>query len=129
VYIYIMPGQSITTAYRSLITAVIERAIADLKCIGPKCRRAETDRAMAFILSDTCEGYCLELGIDCETIREKAAALYRKIIAKDEPPRKQYRPRRLSGNYPYPVSKTEIYRNTKFVNLPHTDRREARPIQ
>jgi hypothetical protein len=80
-----MPGQSITTACHSLIAAVIERAIADLKGIGPKCRRVETDRAMAFILSDTCEGYCLELGIDCKTIRENAAALYRKIIKKEAP--------------------------------------------
>jgi transcription initiation factor TFIIIB Brf1 subunit/transcription initiation factor TFIIB len=124
-----MPEQSITTAYRSLIAAVIERAIADLKGIGPKCRRAETDRAMAFILSDTCEGYCLELGIDCETIREKAAVLYRKIITKEEPPLKQHKSGRLSGKRPYPVPKAEIYRNTKFVNLPHTARREARPIQ
>jgi hypothetical protein len=71
-----MPGQSITAAYHSLIAAVIDRAIDDLKGIGPKCRKKEKDRAMAFVLSDTCEVYCLELEIDYRTIREKAAALY-----------------------------------------------------
>jgi hypothetical protein len=30
------------------------------------------DQAMAFILSDACESYCLELGINYETICEKA---------------------------------------------------------
>ncbi len=62
---------------------------------------------MAFVLSDTCEAYCLELEIDYKATREKAAALYRKVIVKDEPPRKQYA-RRLSGNRSFPVSKMEI---------------------
>jgi hypothetical protein len=107
-----MQWQSITAAYHSLITAVIERAIADLKQAGPRCSRKEPDRAMAFILSDDCEAYCLELEIDCKTIREKAAALYRIIIAKEEKPRTaRYanNPGRLSGNLPFTVSKTEIY--------------------
>jgi plasmid stabilization system protein ParE len=80
-----MQGQSITACYHSLIAAVIERAIADLKGSGPRCRKIETDRAMVFVLSDDCEAWCLELGIDCEVIREKAAALYRKIIRKEAP--------------------------------------------
>jgi hypothetical protein len=81
-------GQGITAAYRALIAAVIDCAIDDLKGKGLLCRKIDTDRAMAFILSDVCEAYCLELGIDYEAIREKAAALYRKIIAKENQPRK-----------------------------------------
>jgi hypothetical protein len=92
---------SITSCYRSLIAAVIDRAIDDLKEAGPRCRSVETDRAMAFILSDTCEDYCLELEIDIEAIREIAAALYRKIIAREEKPRKARKasnPGQLPGN-------------------------------
>ena len=102
---------NITTCYRSLIAAVIDRAIDDLKEAGPRCRSIETDRAMAFILSDDCEAYCLELEIDCETIRKKAAALYRKIIAKEEKLRKvRYAntPRQLPSNRALTVSKKEI---------------------
>jgi hypothetical protein len=62
--------------------AVIDRAVSDLKGIGPRCRAIETDRAMAFILSGACEAWCLELGIDYETIRGKAAALYGRILEK-----------------------------------------------
>jgi hypothetical protein len=93
--------QSIAGAYQSRIAAVIERAIDDLKGTGPRCGRKEPDRAMEFVLSDDCEAYCLELGVDYETIREKAAGLYRKIIAGEEKPR----PGRLSGNRPFRASK------------------------
>ena len=80
-----MKRHSITAAYRSLIAAVIDRAIADLKGAESRCGKKETDRAMAFILSDDCEAYCLELGVDYEAIKEKAAALYRKIINDNVP--------------------------------------------
>jgi len=96
-----MQWQNITACCHSLIAAVIERAIDDLKETGPRCRRIETDRAMAFILSDTCEAYCLELGIDYEVVKEKAATLYQKNIAKKEKPRKAryaHSPGRLSSN-------------------------------
>jgi hypothetical protein len=111
VYIYIMPGQSITVAYHSLIAAVINRAIDDLKGIGPKCRKRERDQAMAFVLSETCEAYCLELEIDYGTIREKAVTLYKKIIAVYDMPRTvriKRRQGRLSGNRPFPVPQKEI---------------------
>ena len=80
-----MRGHSKAAAYRALMSAVIDRAIDDLKSAGPRCGKKETDRAMAFILSDDCEAYCLELGVDYEAVREKAAALYRKIINDDVP--------------------------------------------
>jgi len=108
-----MQWHNIPACYRSLIAAVIDRAIDDLKETGLRCGRKDTDRAMAFILSDTCEAYCLELEIDCGTIREKAAALYRKIIAKEKPRKARYanNPGRLSGNRSFPVSKTEIHKS------------------
>ena len=68
---------------RALLAAVINRAVDDLKGIGPKCRKSETDQAMAFILSECCECWCLELDIDYRTIREKAASLYRRIVEKE----------------------------------------------
>jgi hypothetical protein len=55
---------------------MIERALADLNGDGPKYKEVETDRAMAFILSDKCRAYCLYLNMDYEQIREKAAAFY-----------------------------------------------------
>ena len=110
---------NITACYRSLIAAVIDRAIEDLKESGPRCRSVETDRAMAFILSDTCEDYCLELKIDIEAIREIAAALYRKIIAREEKPRKASNPGQLPGNRIIAIPISEILslkaRNKKAV--------------
>jgi len=71
--------------FRSLLAAVIDRAIDDIKGAGPPCRKVETDRAMAFILSENCEMYCLELGIDYQAVREKAAALYQRFLEGDFP--------------------------------------------
>jgi len=71
-------------AYRALMAAVIERAIADLKGTGLRCRKNETDNAMAFILSETCEAWCLELKVDCERIREKAVGFYQRFIAETD---------------------------------------------
>ena len=71
----------------SLIAAVIGRAIDDLKETGPRCCRKEPDRAMAFILSETCEAYCLELNICYEAVKEKAAGLYRCVIEKESIPK------------------------------------------
>ena len=66
--------------HRALIAAVIDRAIDDLKGMGPPCKRIERDRAMAFILGADCEAWCLELDIDHEAVKEKAAALYRRLL-------------------------------------------------
>jgi hypothetical protein len=60
---------TITEAYHNLITAVIKNAIADLGGLEP-------DKAMAFILSDGCEAYCAECGLDYYRLRRKAAAVY-----------------------------------------------------
>ena len=75
-----MQGQSIIAAYHSLIAAIIERAIDDLKGTDSYCGKKETDHAMAFILSVTCETWCLELGADYETIRDKASTLYQRNV-------------------------------------------------
>ena len=71
-------------AYRHLIAAVIDRAIDDLCGNGPRGSRKDTDYAMAFILSETCEAWCLELEADYGRIREKAVALYQRFIAKTD---------------------------------------------
>jgi hypothetical protein len=71
-------------AYRFLAASVIERAIDDLHGNGPKGTLHDTDYAMAFILSETCEAWCLELKIDYERIREKAVVLYQRIIAETD---------------------------------------------
>jgi len=62
----------------TLLAAIINRAIDDLKRIGPHCCKIETDRVIAFILSDTCKTYCLEPGINYDAVREKAAEIRRK---------------------------------------------------
>jgi hypothetical protein len=65
------------------MAAVINRAIDDLKDTEPKLRVVEKDRALAFVLGEDCEAWCLELGIDYEAVKEKAAALYQRIIEGD----------------------------------------------
>jgi hypothetical protein len=85
--------------FHSLIAAVIDRAILDLKRTGPKCHPKEIDQAMAFILSDCCEGWCLELEIDYRTIRETAAGLYRRAIETETTKPRKYR-KRLPCNPP-----------------------------
>lgn len=63
------------------MAAVIDRAIDDI--IGKeRCRPKETDQAMAFILGETCEAYCLELKIDYERIKREAVILYRRFLDK-----------------------------------------------
>ena len=114
-----MQCHSVTACYRSLIAAVIDRAIDDLKEAGPLCRSIETDRAMAFILSDDCEDYCLELENDIEAVREMATALYQKIIAREEKPRKaRYAktPGQLPSNRAFPNFKKEY---PQYIPLLH----------
>jgi len=74
-----MQRQSITACYRSLIAAIVGRAIDDMKENDMNCRRVEKDRAMAFIMSDTCERYCFALEIDYKAVKEKAVSLYQKL--------------------------------------------------
>jgi len=66
------------------MAAVIEVALDDLKGSGYGYHKKDSYQAMNFILSDTCEAYCLELKIDYESIREKADVLYRRFIAKND---------------------------------------------
>ena len=78
-----MQGHSKADGYRELMGSVIARAVDDLKEIGPRCGKKEPDLAMAFILSEDCEAFCLELGVNYKSVREKAASLYRRIIGKE----------------------------------------------
>jgi hypothetical protein len=106
--------------FHSLIAAVIGRAIEDLKGADPRCPKKEPDRAMAFILSETCEAYCLELGIDYEAVREKAAALYRRIIAREAPAAQYPKSRRAGG---YQVTSVKPFPKKKRLPLPEAGRR------
>jgi len=85
-----MQWQNITACYHSLIAAVIGRAIDDLKENDLNCRRVEKDRAMAFIMSGTCERYCLELEVDYKAVKEKATALFQEIIEREKPRKARY---------------------------------------
>lgn len=58
------------------MASIIEKALTDLQGIGYGCGTRHKYSAMEFILSETCEVYCLELKIDYETIKEKAVKLY-----------------------------------------------------
>jgi hypothetical protein len=78
-------GHSKAAAYRALISAVIGRAIDDLKGDGPPCSQKEMDKAMSFVLSEDCEAFCLELDIDYEALKEKASTLYRRFLDRDFP--------------------------------------------
>ena len=70
--------------YRSLLAAIIGRALDDIQDIGPESeRQAEPDNAMAFILSETCETYCLYMDINYGAVKERAAALYRRVIKQE----------------------------------------------
>jgi hypothetical protein len=70
--------------FRKLIAAIVDRAIDDLQSTDLKLSTVETDRAMTFILGEDCEAWCLELGIDYEAVKEKAAALYRRFLEKTD---------------------------------------------
>jgi hypothetical protein len=78
-----MQGQSRDAGFRVLMATVIARAVDDLRSADPKLRAVEKDQAMAFILSEACEAWCIELGIDYEAVKKKAAAQYRRIIEGD----------------------------------------------
>ena len=70
------------------------RALGDVRGSPPYCRKIETDRAMAFILSDSCEAWCLELDIDYRTVRENAAAFYRQFLENEDHGGKENKPMR-----------------------------------
>ena len=76
-----------------LLAAVINRALDDIqgKHLNSK-RQAEPDHAIAFVLSETCESYCLYLGINYEAVQEKAISFYRRMPEKEKPTFKIKRP-------------------------------------
>jgi hypothetical protein len=94
--------------------AMIIRAIDDIKGVGPKSRRqAEPDHAMTFILSETCEAYCLELQVDYEAICEKAAALYQRIVGKES---QEYSGKKRSGRPPVRFKRVHIRQSPGKLN-------------
>jgi hypothetical protein len=68
------------------MAAVIGRALADLEKSRTVISASDPvrDEAMAFVLGEDCEAWCLELGIGYEAVKEKAAALYRCFLEKAE---------------------------------------------
>jgi hypothetical protein len=72
-------------AFRDLVAAVISRALDDLRGIQLAPANPEAiDQDMAWINGPDCEALCLFLEIDPAAIREKAAALYREFLAREE---------------------------------------------
>jgi hypothetical protein len=105
-----MQRQSKGGGFRALMAAVINRAIDDLKDTDPKLRAVEKDRAMAFVLSDDCEAWCLELEMNYEAVKEKAAALYRRFLEEAGGCEKALRKPRKSGagaGKPRPIARPE----------------------
>jgi hypothetical protein len=97
-------------AYRFLMASIIDRAIDDLRRKGPKCMLREMDYAMMFILSETCEAYCLELKIDYERIREKAVGLYQRFIAEND---QETTKRKRTGRPPKRFKRENIRQNPR----------------
>jgi hypothetical protein len=68
------------------MAAIIHRAMDDLRdatWMDRKAGRIQKDQAMAFFHSPDFEAFCLELGIDPEPYRAKAAELYRHELEKE----------------------------------------------
>jgi plasmid stabilization system protein ParE len=63
------------------MAAVISRALADLEKNSRAIRTSDhvRDEAMAWINGPECGAFCYALGTDYRTIREQAAALYRRF--------------------------------------------------
>jgi hypothetical protein len=70
-------GESDAAAYRFLIAAVLKNAIAGLAGDAP-------DTAMAFFLSETCEAYCAECGVNYAVLLARAADIYRGVLERGE---------------------------------------------
>ena len=76
-------GEGIRAAeIRPLMAAVVTRAVMDVAGREPACGEAEAMHAMAFILSERCRLLCMDVGIDCEALRNKTATLYRDRLLK-----------------------------------------------
>ncbi|MDR1929853.1 MAG: hypothetical protein LBQ44_04400 [Treponema sp.] len=78
----IMQNRKQADAYRHLMAAVINRALADLegKGVAVKVNAKGRDEAMAWVNGPECEAFCLALDMDYTALREKAAALYRRFL-------------------------------------------------
>jgi len=61
---------------KELLAAIINRSLDDVGGRNTRRRKDEPDRAMYFILNETCEAYCDAIGIDYDSVKEKAAFLY-----------------------------------------------------
>ena len=85
---YALPKQKrhgIADSFRGLMAAVINRALADLGRGGlANVSGHVRDEAMAWINGPDCEAFCQALDMDYRTIREQAAALYRRFLEREE---------------------------------------------
>jgi hypothetical protein len=68
------------------MAAVINRTLADLEkdSSAIKTNLQVKDEAMALINSPDCKAFCHALDMDYAAIREKAAALYRRFLEREE---------------------------------------------
>jgi hypothetical protein len=70
-------------SYRQLMAAVVWRSLEDINTSTFTVTARQKDEAMSFILSPDCETLCLAVGVSWERVKDRAAALYQKIIVKD----------------------------------------------
>jgi hypothetical protein len=92
---------SIGNSFLNLAAAVINRSLADLEGIAAtRASNRDRDEAMSWINSHECEAYCLVLDADYRTIRERAAALYRRFLEEAESREKASgKPRKRPGHW------------------------------
>jgi hypothetical protein len=69
-------------SYKQLMAAIITRSLEDISTATFTITARQKDEAMSFMLSPDCETLCLALGVPWERTKEKAKALYQRVIAK-----------------------------------------------
>jgi hypothetical protein len=73
-------------SFRGLAAAVISRALADIAGgkVAITASGQNRDEAMAWINSPHCEAFCYAIDTDYRSVKEKAVALYRRFLERED---------------------------------------------